>query len=73
MKKFLLGTILLALLLIFPIPAMAGVKHLESSMKEKVEEMEEKVDELTEPEKEAFQDTKGRLTKAVNTAVHAFK
>ena len=49
------------------------LKHLESSTKEKVGEMEEKVDELTELGKEAFHDTKGQLTKAVNAAVHAFK
>ena len=49
------------------------LKYLESSTKEKVGEMEEKVDELTELGKEAFHDTKGQLTKAVNAAVHAFK
>jgi gas vesicle protein len=53
--------------------AVKQLKHLESSSKEKIGEMEEKVDELTELGKEAFHDTKGRLTKAVNTAVHAFK
>ena len=49
------------------------LKLLESSTKEKVGEMEEKVEELTELGKEAFHDTKGHLTKAVNAAVHAFK
>jgi gas vesicle protein len=49
------------------------LKLLESSTKEKVGEMEEKVDKLTELGKEAFHDTKGHLTKAVNAAVHAFK
>ena len=49
------------------------LKYLESSTKEKVGEMEEKVIELTELGKDAFYDTKGRLTKAVNVAVHAFK
>jgi len=53
--------------------AVKQLKLLESSAKEKVGEMEEKVDELTELGKEAFQDTKGRLTKAVNTAVQVFK
>jgi gas vesicle protein len=53
--------------------AVKELKHLESSTKEKVGEMEEKVDELTELGKEAFHDTKGHLTKAVNAAVHAFK
>ena len=47
------------------------MKHLESSTKKKVGEMEEKVDELTELKKEAFHDTKGHLTKAVNAAFHA--
>jgi gas vesicle protein len=49
------------------------LKHLETSAKKKVEEMEEKVDELTDLGKEAFHDTKGHLTKAVNAAVQAFK
>jgi hypothetical protein len=31
------------------------------------------MDKFTELGKEAFHDTKGRLTKAVNAAVHAFK
>jgi gas vesicle protein len=53
--------------------AVKKLKHLESSTKEKVGEMEEKVDELTDLGKEAFHDTKGHLTKAVNAAVHAFK
>ncbi len=53
--------------------AIKQLKRLESSAKEKVGEMEEKVDELTELGKEAFHDTKGHLTKAVNEAVHAFK
>ncbi|MCK9196942.1 MAG: YtxH domain-containing protein [Syntrophales bacterium] len=42
------------------------LKHLESST-------EEKVEELTELGKEAFHDTRGHLTKAVNAVVHAFK
>ncbi len=42
------------------------LKRLEAST-------EEKVDELTELGKEAFHDTRGHLTKAVNAAVHAFK
>jgi len=50
--------------------AVKQLKHLESSTK-KVGKMEEKVDELTELGKEAFHDTKGHLTKAVNAAVHA--
>jgi gas vesicle protein len=53
--------------------AVKQLKHLESSAKEKVGEMEEKVEELTELGKEAFHDTKGQLTKAVNAAVHSFK
>ena len=53
--------------------AVKELKHLESSTMEKIGEMEEKVDELSDLGKEAFHDTKGRLTKAVNTAVHAFK
>jgi gas vesicle protein len=53
--------------------AVKQLKHLESSAKEKVGEMGEKVDELTELGKEAFHDTKGQLTQAVNAAVHAFK
>jgi gas vesicle protein len=53
--------------------AVKQLKHLESSAKEKVGEMEEKVDELADLGKEAFHDTKGLLTKAVNAAVHAFK
>jgi len=42
------------------------LKRLESST-------EEKAEELTELGMEAFHDTKGHLTKAVNAAVHAFK
>ena len=49
------------------------LKYMESDVQEKVGEMEKKVDELTELGKEAFHDTKGHLTKAVNAAVHAFK
>jgi gas vesicle protein len=53
--------------------AVKQLKHLESSAMEKVGEMEEKVDELADLGKEAFHDTKGQLTKAMNAAVHAFK
>ena len=53
--------------------AVKELKHLESFTKEKVGEMEEKVDELADLGKEAFHDTKGHLTKAVTTAVHAFR
>lgn len=53
--------------------AVKQLKHLESSTKEMVGEIEEKVDELTELGKDAFHETKGQLTKAVNAAVHAFK
>ena len=53
--------------------AVKQLKHLESTTMEKVGEMEEKVDKLTELGKEAFHDTKGHLTNAVNAAVHAFK
>jgi gas vesicle protein len=54
----------------------ATVKHLqqmESSAKEKVGEMEEKVGELAERGKETLQDTKGRLKKAIDAGVDAFK
>jgi gas vesicle protein len=53
--------------------AVKQLKYMESDAKEKVGEMEGKVDELTELGKEAFHDTRGHLTKAVNAAVHAFK
>jgi gas vesicle protein len=53
--------------------AVKELKHLESSTKEMVGEMEEKVGELTELGKDAYHDTKGQLTKAVNAAVHVFK
>ena len=53
--------------------AVKKLKHLDSSAREKVGEMEEKVDELAVLGKEAIQDTKGHMTKAVNAAVHAFK
>ena len=53
--------------------AVKQLKQLESSTMEKVGEMEEKVGELTELGKEAFYDTKGHLSKAVKTAVHALK
>ncbi len=49
------------------------LKHLESATAEKVGKMEETVEELTEMGKEAFHDTKGHLTKAVNAAARAFK
>lgn len=53
--------------------AVKQLKHLESSAKEKVGEMGEKVGELADLGKEALHGTKGQLTKAVNTAAHAFK
>ncbi|MBN1662562.1 MAG: YtxH domain-containing protein [Deltaproteobacteria bacterium] len=53
--------------------AVRQLKHLESSAKEKIGEMEEKVDELTEIGKDAFQDTKSHLIKAVNATANAFK
>jgi gas vesicle protein len=53
--------------------AVKQMKHLESAAMEKVGKMEEKVEEMTELGKEAFNDTKGHLTKAVNAAVHTFK
>jgi gas vesicle protein len=53
--------------------AVKQLQHLESSTKEMVGEMEKKVDELTDLGKEAFKDTKGRLTKVVDAAAHAFK
>jgi gas vesicle protein len=53
--------------------AVKQLKNLESSAREKAGEMEEKVEELTELGKDALHDTKGQLTKAVKTAVHAFK
>jgi gas vesicle protein len=53
--------------------AVKQLKHLESATVETVGKMEEKVEELTELGKEAFHGTKGRLTKAVNAAVHGFR
>jgi gas vesicle protein len=53
--------------------ALRELKHMESDAKAKAGEIEEKVDELTELGKEAFHDTRGHLTKAVNAAVHALK
>jgi gas vesicle protein len=53
--------------------AVKQLKYLESATMGKVGKIEEKVEEMTELGKEAFNDTKGHLTKAVNAAVHAFK
>ncbi|MCK9365108.1 MAG: YtxH domain-containing protein [Syntrophales bacterium] len=53
--------------------AVEQLRYIEASTKVKVGEIEEKVDELNELGKEAFHETKGHLTKAVNAAVHAFK
>jgi gas vesicle protein len=53
--------------------AVKELRYMESDAQEKIGEMNEKVDELTELGKEAFLDSKGHLTKAVNVAVHAFK
>jgi gas vesicle protein len=53
--------------------AVKQLKHLESATVETVGKMEEKVGDLTELGKEAYHDTKGHLTKAVNAAVHAFR
>ena len=53
--------------------AVKQLKQLETSTMEKVGEVEETVEKLTELGKEAFHDTKSHLTKAVNTAIHAFK
>ena len=53
--------------------AVEQLRDIEASTKAKVGEIEEKVDELNELGKEAFHETKGHLTKAVNAAVHAFK
>jgi gas vesicle protein len=52
---------------------MKDLKKMESLTKDKVEEMREKVDEWTELGKETLQDTQGRLTKALNAAVHTFQ
>ena len=53
--------------------AVKQLERLESSAKEKVAEMGEQVEELAEMGKDALRGTKGRLTKAVDAAVHVFK
>lgn len=53
--------------------AVNRLKQMESSAKEKVDEMEEKVSALTELGKDTLQDTKGRLKKALDAGVEAFK
>jgi len=53
--------------------AVNRLKQMEASAKEKVEEMEVKVGEIAEKGKDTFQDTKGRLKKAIDAGVEAFK
>jgi gas vesicle protein len=53
--------------------AVQRLKLLESSAKEKVGEMEAKVEGLAERGKETVLETKGRLKKAIDAGVEAFK
>ncbi|HAJ26923.1 MAG TPA: hypothetical protein DCG53_06705 [Syntrophus sp. (in: bacteria)] len=53
--------------------AVKRLQLVESSAKDKFIEMEEKVGELAERGKETLQDTNGRLRKAMDTGVEAFK
>ena len=53
--------------------AVQRLRLLESSAKEKVGEMEAKVGDLTERGKETVLETKGRLKKAIDAGVEAFK
>jgi len=53
--------------------AVKCLQQTESSAKEKVGEMEEKVGEFAERGKETLLDTKGRLKKAIDAGVEAFK
>ena len=53
--------------------AVKKLRRLESSVKERVGEVGETVEALSEQGEEALQETKDRLRKAVDGAVHAFK
>jgi gas vesicle protein len=53
--------------------ALKRLKEAEISAKKKVEEVESKVEALTESGKETFIDGKGRLKRAIDAGVEAFK
>ncbi|MFH1081123.1 MAG: YtxH domain-containing protein [Pseudomonadota bacterium] len=53
--------------------AVKRLKEAEISAKEKVENVESKVEELTERGKETLLDGKGRLKRAIDAGVEAFK
>jgi gas vesicle protein len=53
--------------------AVKRLKEVEISAKEKVEEVESKVEALTERGKETLLDGKGRLKRAIDAGVEAFK
>lgn len=53
--------------------AVKRLKEMEVSAKEKVEEVEIKVEALTERGKETLLDGKGRLKRAIDAGVEAFK
>lgn len=53
--------------------ALKRLKEVEVSVKEKAEEVENKVEELTERGKETLLDGKGRLKRAIDAGVEAFK
>jgi gas vesicle protein len=53
--------------------AVKRLKEVEVSAKEKVEEVESKVEALTERGKETLLDGKGRLKRAIDAGVEAFR
>jgi gas vesicle protein len=53
--------------------AVKQLRRLESSAREQIGDIGEKAGDLADLGKEAFHDTTGHLSKAVNAAVHAFK
>jgi len=53
--------------------AVKRLKEVEVSVKEKAEEVESKVESLTERGKETLLDGKGRLKRAIDAGVEAFK
>jgi gas vesicle protein len=53
--------------------AVKRLKEAEISAREKVEEVESKVEELTERGKETLVEGKGRLKRAIDAGVEAFK
>ncbi|HFE63684.1 hypothetical protein B1H10_06265 [candidate division KSB1 bacterium 4484_188] len=53
--------------------AIQRLKELEGVARKKVEEVEEKVEELSEKGKETVAESKGRLKKAIDAGVGAFK